>query len=353
MSVCAFDHPVLGGLLGDPDIAEALSFEAELEAMLRFEAALARAEADAGLIPAAAADAIEATCGRFHPDRDRLVAGAARDGVLVPELVRQLRAAVGEPHAVHLHKGATSQDLIDTALLVRLRRALAILDRRLEALIGRLAALEELWGARRLVGRTRMRRAEPVSWAHKLASWREPLVRHRERLAELRPRLLLLQLGGAVGDRAALGPKARVIADAVADALGLKRAERATHSERDGFGELAGWLALVAGSLGKFGQDVALLAQDEVAELFVVGGGSSAMPHKVNPVAAEVLVALARYAASLAGAVHQAMVHENERSGAAWTLEWLALPPLLATTGVATLRASDLLDQMRLPEAGR
>jgi 3-carboxy-cis,cis-muconate cycloisomerase len=353
VSVCAFDHPILGGLLGDREIAEALSVEAELEAMLRFEAALARAQAEAGLIPIAAADAIAETCAGFRPDLGRLAAGTARDGVLVPELVRQLRAAIGEPHAAHLHKGATSQDLIDTALLVRLRRALAVLDRRLGNLIDRLGALENLWGARRLMGRTRMRRAEPVSWAHKLASWREPLVRHRERLGELRPRLLRLQLGGAVGDRAALGPNARAIAAAVADALELERAERATHSERDGFGELAGWLALVAGSLGKLGQDVALLAQDEVAELVVEGGGSSAMPHKVNPVPAEVLVALARYAASLAAAVHQAMVHENERSGAAWTLEWLALPPLLATAGAATLRAHDLLDRLRLPEAGR
>lgn len=352
MSLCAFDHPVLGGLLGDAEIAEALAFEAELEAMLRFEAALANAEARAGLIPAAAAEAIAAACARFRPDLARLSAGTKRDGVVVPEFVRQLRASVGEPHAAHLHRGATSQDLGDTALLLRLQRAVAILDGRLEGLIDRLRVLQEAWRDRRLMGRTRMRRAEPIGWTHKLESWRAPLVRHRERLAELRPRVFRLQLGGAVGDRAGLGPEAAAIADRVADTLGLARAARATHSERDGLVELAGWLALLAGSLGKLGQDVAILSQDEVAELIVEGGGgSSAMPHKVNPVAAEVLVALARFAAVLAGGLQQAVVHENERSGAAWTLEWLALPPLLATAGAATLRARDLLDQIRLPEA--
>lgn len=352
MSICPFDHPALGRLLGDPELAELLSFEAELEVMLRFKAALARAQAGVGAIPGDSAAAIEALCASFRPDLAALAAATVRDGVLVPELVRQLRTALGAPHAEHLHRGATSQDLVDTALLVRLQRATAILDGRLERLVDRLAELGRAWGGRRLMGRTRMRRARPIDWAHKLESWRAPLHRHRERLAALAPRVFRLQLGGAVGDRADLGPAAAEIADRVADALGLARAERATHAERDGIVDLASWLALVAGSLGKLGQDVAILAQDEVGELLVEGGGtSSAMPHKVNPVGAEVLVALARYAAALAGAMHQASVHENERSGAAWTLEWLALPPLLLATGAATLRALDLLERLRLPEA--
>ena len=352
MTICPFEHPALAGLFGDPELAELLSFEAELSAMLRFEAALARAEADLGLIPAASAAAIEALCSTFRPDLAALRAGTARDGVLVPELVRQLRAALGARHADHVHRGATSQDLVDTALLLRMQRATAVIDARLEKLVERLTDLGRLWGPRHLMGRTRMRRARPITWAHKLDSWRAPLHRHRERLAELAPRVFRLQLGGAVGDRADLGPAAAEIADRVADALGLARAERATHAERDGIVELTSWLALVAGSLGKIGQDVAILAQDEVAQLHVEGGGtSSAMPHKVNPVGAEVLVASARFAGALAGAMHQASVHENERSGAAWTLEWLALPPLVLSTGAATLRALDLLERLRLPEA--
>lgn len=351
MSASPFEHPVLRALLGDEELGELFGFRAELEAMLAFEAQLARAQAEVGAIPEEAAAAIATACASFAPDLAALAAGTARDGVVVPELVRQLRAAVGEPHGAFLHRGATSQDVVDTALLMRLRRAAEILDARLEALITRLEALARAFAGRTLMARTRMRRAKPIAWEHKIESWRAPLFRHRARLAALSPRLFRLQLGGAVGDRAEFGPQAASIAERMALALGLDPAARASHAERDALGEFASWLALVAGALGKLGQDVALLAQDEVAELHIVGGGgSSSMPHKVNPVAAEVLVALGRFAAILAGGMLQALVHENERSGAAWTLEWLALPPLVLTTGAATLRARDLLEQIRLPE---
>lgn len=349
----SIDHPVLGELLGDPELAPLLAGEAEIQAMVRIEAELARAQAAEGLIPADAAVAIQAVCGSFRADLGALRAATARDGVPVPELVGQLRAALGEPFARWLHVGATSQDLVDTSLLLRLRSATALLDARLDAIARALDALAGRWGERSLMGRTRWRRARPILWADKLASWREPLLRHRQRLVELAPRLFRVQLGGAVGDRAELGPQGRAVADRLADALGLGRAERATHAERDGIAELACWLALVAGSLGKLGQDVAILAQDEVAEVHLEGAGrSSAMPHKSNPVAAEVLVALARFAALQASAAHQALVHEGERSGAAWTLEWLALPPLVMTAGASTRQALRLLVQLRLPEPG-
>lgn len=347
-----FEHPFLGELLGDPETAALLSAETELALMLRFEAELAAAQAAHGLVPSEAAAAIAELCTSFSPDLASLRASTARDGVVVPELVRQLREALGVPHARWIHLGCTSQDVIDTCLALRLDRTIKLLDERLATLVAKLDELARSRGDRRLMGRTRMRRAKPILWSHKLASWREPLVRHRRRLAELRPRLLRLQLGGATGDRAELGPQAQAIADRLADALGLGRADRAWHAERDGIAELAGWLAAVAGSLGKLGQDVALLAQDEVGELVVLrGGGSSAMPHKVNPVAAETLVALARHAATLAPALQHALVHENERSGAAWTLEWLALPPLLMTTGAATRTALRLIGELGLSEA--
>jgi 3-carboxy-cis,cis-muconate cycloisomerase len=350
--VATFEHPFLGELLGDPETADLLSAEVELALMLRFEAELALAQAAHGLVPSDAARAIAALCASFRPDLASLRASTARDGVVVPELVRQLKAALGPPHASWIHLGTSSQDVIDTSLVLRLDRVTILLDGRLATIVTTLDGLARAWGDRRLMGRTRMRRALPIAWAHKLASWREPLLRDRRRLAELRPRLLRLQLGGATGDRAELGPEAHRIADRLADALRIGRAERAWNAERDAIAELAGWLALVAGSLGKLGQDVALLAQDEVAELVIEGGGgSSAMPHKVNPVAAETLVALARHAATLAPALQHGLVHENERSGAAWTLEWLSLPQLLLTVGAATRTALRLLGQLGLPEA--
>ena len=184
------------------------------------------------------------------------------------------------------------------------------------------------------MGRTRMRRALPITVADKLDAWVHPLLRHEQRLAELSLRLLAVQLGGPVGIRNACDD---AVAVGIAVRLGL-RAAPCWHSSRDTVVEFGHWLALLCGSLGKIGQDVALLAQDEVSAVRLAGGGgSSAMPHKSNPVAAETLVALARFAAAQAGGLGQAMVAENERSGAAWTLEWMLLPPL-AVGAAAALR---------------
>jgi 3-carboxy-cis,cis-muconate cycloisomerase len=263
--------------------------------------------------------------------------------------VRQLRAAVGEPHARHLHRGATSQDVIDTSLVLRLAPALDGLDVRLDALDAALAALSARDGATPLMAQTRMQRALPFTVADKLETWREPLPRHRARLAELRPRLLRLQFGGPVGTRAELGPQADAVAEHMAGRLGLGNAP-AWHAQRDGIVELGGWLALVCGSLGKMGQDVALMVQNETGTATLAGGGtSSAMAHKSNPVPAELLVALARFAAGLSGTLAGALVHENERSGAAWTLEWLVLPRLVITAGASLRTALSLVERLSFP----
>jgi len=182
-----------------------------------------------------------------------------------------------------------------------------------------------------------MRRALPITAADKLDAWTQPLLRHEQRLAELSPRLLVVQFGGPVGTRDGLNGRGATVAAGLAMRLGLGAAP-CWHTARDTIVEFGGWLALLCGSLGKIAQDVALLTQDEVGAVRLAGGGgSSAMPHKSNPVAAEVLVALARMAASQAGSLGQALVAENERSGAAWTLEWMLLPPL-AVAAAASLR---------------
>jgi 3-carboxy-cis,cis-muconate cycloisomerase len=342
MTFSAFDHPILGALAGDDEVAALFSFEAELKAMLGFEAALAEAEAMLGLIPVEAATHIRETCGRFAPEMAKLRVGVARDGVVAPALIAELRAAVGEPHGKHLHRGATSQDVIDTALTMRLKKVCDVLDRRLSALIDALNELERRDGAVALMGRTRMQRALPITAADKIGAWRRPMQRCRTRLAELRPRLLVVQFGGPVGTRGDLGGKGDAVAAELAQKLGLDDAP-CWHVNRDAIGEFASWLSLLCGALGKIGQDLALLAQNEIGEVRLAGGGgSSAMPHKSNPVGAEVLVALARFAAATAGVLHQGLVAENERSGAAWTLEWLTLPPLVAATASALAHAARL-----------
>jgi len=341
-------RPLLSALVGDEEVEALFSNEAELAALLEVEAALADAEAKAGLIGADAAARIGEVCRNFSPDWEVLAQGLARDGVVVPELVRQLREAVGESYRGAVHKGATSQDIVDTGLMLRLGRVAAALAQRLDALISALEKLSVRDGAVSLMAHTRMQAALAFTAAAKIETWRAPLARQAEALHSLGPRVLVIQLGGPVGTRGSFDGKGDVVAREVAEALGLADAP-CWHSGRDRIAELAAWLSLTSGLLGKLGQDVALMAQDEIGEVEIAGaGGSSAMPHKANPVPAEVLVALARFNAGLLGTLNQALVHENERSGAAWTLEWLVLPQMAVATAAGLATARKLVEALHI-----
>ncbi len=343
---------LLSTLAGDPEIEALLSDVAQLDAMLAVERALAAASADAGFISEAAATAIAAVIDGFTPDHADLARGMARDGVVVPALVAQLRAHVPWDHRAALHKGATSQDIVDTALMLQAAKVLDLVESRLAALLDRLSVLEGTDGRRTLMAHTRMQAALATTWADKLRAWSEPLARQLRTLQLMRRGLHVIQLGGPVGDRRSFDGKGDAIAAAFATRLDLGLATP-WHTARDPIVALASHLALVTGSLGKIGADIALLAQTEVRAIALQGGGtSSAMAHKSNPVAAEVLVALARYNAGLAGTLQQAMVHEYERSGAAWTLEWLTLPQVFVTTGAGLRQALALLDQIILTDGG-
>ncbi|MGV6874706.1 3-carboxy-cis,cis-muconate cycloisomerase [Pseudochelatococcus sp. B33] len=345
MAVVAFDHPFLAGLVGDAQVAAHLGAEADIRAMLAFEAALARAEASFGFVPQDAAARIDAVCAAFRPDLPMLREATRRDGVPIPELVRQLRQAAGDD-GQYVHLGATSQDAIDTSLMLRLKAILALFEDRLRRIDDGLAALDERYGARILTGHTRMQAAIPITAGDRIATWRAPLQRHRSRLQDAAATALAVQFGGAAGTLEKLGDKGPGVRAALADALGLADAAQ-WHSQRDRLVELANDLSLVSGSLGKFGQDIALLAQAGGELSLTGGGGSSAMPHKQNPVPAEVLVTLARFNAVQISGLHHAMVHEQERSGAAWTLEWLVLPQIILATGAALRHAAGLIDGIR------
>jgi len=337
-------------LTRDPEIAALFSDDAELAAILEFEVALADAEADAGLISPAAAAAIRRAAAGFTPDRAGLVEGLASDGVVVPALIGQLRAELGPEDAKALHFGATSQDAIDTGLILRLGKAIPILIERLTALEKALIALGETSGAMPIMAHTRMQAALPFTVRDKLATWTEPLARLRATLDAMRRRLLVVQLGGPTGDRSSFMGKGDEVARRLAALLDLGLAS-AWHSQRDPIVEFGALMALISGTLGKFGADVALMAQSEVKQVTLTGGGrSSSMAHKSNPVKAELLVALARYNAGLAGTLQQAMIHENERSGAAWTLEWMVLPDMVMTTGKALALGLALVGQMEFAQ---
>jgi 3-carboxy-cis,cis-muconate cycloisomerase len=346
MSFTPFNAPLLSGLLGDPEVVKHFSVGAELSAMTRVEAALAKAEAEVGVIGGDAAEAIAAACETFQPDIAAIGAATARDGVIVPEFIRQLRAHVGEPHANHVHFGSTSQDVIDTSFVLRVKDVIALLEKRLIDLIAALEELDTRFGANQMMARTRMQAAIPITVCDRLRSWKMPLDGHLARLAELKPRLLALQFGGAAGTLDKLGDKAGEVGELLARSLGLQLPDANWQTDRSAVAELAGWLSLVTGTLGKMGQDIALMAQTEIGEIRLSGsGGSSAMPHKQNPVKAEILVTLARFNAVQVSGVHQSLVHEQERSGAAWTLEWMLMPQMAVATGASLRSALQLIEE--------
>ncbi|MDC9811376.1 MULTISPECIES: 3-carboxy-cis,cis-muconate cycloisomerase [Rhizobium] len=343
MTASPFDHPFLSGLLGDDEIAPYFSAGADIRAMLSFEAALAKAEAAHGLVPGDAARHIADTCTAFSPDESALRSATARDGVVVPDLIRQLRIAVGEDAAKSLHLGATSQDVIDTSLMIRLRAITFLFAGRLSAIAAVLDGLDRQFGQNRLMGHTRMQAAIPISVGDRLDAWRAPLATYRDRLTE---QSFPVQFGGAAGTLDKLGTQGPAIRASLARELGLTDTAQ-WQSNRLPIADIAGLFASISGSLGKIGQDIALLAQagDEIE---ISGGGtSSAMAHKQNPVAAEALISLARFNATVLSGIHQSLVHEQERSGAAWTLEWLLLPQMTMATAASLRLAKELTANIR------
>lgn len=342
MSISPFDHPFLSGLIGDEEAAPWFSAESDIAAMLQFESALAKAQAAENIIESASSEAIEKVCQAFSPDMSALESAVALDGVVIPELIRQLREIVPQEHRASLHLGATSQDVIDTSLMIRLKPVMARLETGLTDIIGELGQLETTFGNNSLMGHTRMQAAIPITVGDRIESWRTPLLRHRKRLDILKLEFPIIQFGGAAGTLEKLGDQGPAVRKRMAALLGLHDTPQ-WHSQRDIIVEFANFLSLISGSLGKIGQDIALLAQGST-ELKLSGGGkSSAMPHKQNPVLAELLVALARYNATQVSGMHHALVHEQERSGAAWTLEWMILPSMVATTTTALRSADSLL----------
>ncbi|MGI9485377.1 MAG: 3-carboxy-cis,cis-muconate cycloisomerase [Geminicoccaceae bacterium] len=349
MTFSLFDHPHFKTLLGRDDLSMLFTAEAEIDAMLRFEATLALAEADAGVIPEAAATAIADAIGAFRPDTRMLQAGVVRDGLVVPTLIAALRETLAEPHRPHVHFGATSQDVIDTGLVLRLKAASALLRDDICSVIARLDQLTQEYGSQPLMGRTRMQRALEVRVADRIGIWGRPLLHHLDALDQLEERLFVVQFGGPVGTLETFGKKGPEVRAHLAKRLALGNPGCCWHTDRGRIADFAGWLSKVSGSLGKIGQDVTLMAQNEIGDATIGDGGhSSAMPHKRNPVRAELLVTLARYNAGELGAVQQALVHECERSGSAWALEWLALPMMVATTGAALANAIAMLGDLEI-----
>lgn len=342
-----FPHSaVFGSLLQDRDVAACLSGAAFTARMVSFERAWTIALRDAGVVDAQAAQLALDAIDNFTPDISDLGAGSDRDGLPVPALVKQLKSAAGDG-AVAIHQGATSQDVIDTALVLCMLDVLGVMETRLHGVAEQLVQLVDAHGAKPLMARTRMQAANPITAGDRMADWTALVTGAVMRIPALRAEIGKLQYGGAVGNRAGVNGQGDVIAASLGQTLGLSCDGPVWHTDRSAVVSFGHWLVLVSGALGKIGQDVALMAQQGVGDITLKGGGgSSAMPHKQNPIRAEVLVTLARYVAGQQGILGGALIHEQERSGSAWTLEWLVLPQMAEAAGASLRHGADLLDQI-------
>jgi len=335
--------------------AELFGDRVTLQRMLDVEAALARAEAAAGVIPASAVGAIAAQCDAAGFDLAAIGRAAGLAGNVAIPLVKALTAKVKVADAEaarFVHWGATSQDIIDTGLVLQLREALDLLDADLARLSTATARLADAHRATPMMGRTWLQQALPTTFGLKVAGWHDALLRHRARLAELRPRALVVQFGGAAGTLASLGSAGAEVADRLADELGLGRCALPWHGQRDRIIEVAGFAALLTGTLGKFARDWSLLMQTEIGEVFEPAapgkGGSSTMPHKRNPVGAAVVLHAANRAPALVAGLYAAMVQEHERGLGGWHAEWQPLAELLQITAGALARCCETVEGMEV-----
>ncbi len=332
---------LFGDMFCDTSIAAEFGAAAFTRRMLAFEAAWTEALAASGIVSQADAKIALAAIADFSIVD--LGISSNRDGLPVPAMVSALREGLSEGAAKAIHTGTTSQDVIDTAMVMTCVAVLDAFEKRLKRIITAIDQLNDSFGDRPLMARTRMQVALPATVALRLDAWRQPLGDHLARAKTLRADISRVQIAGPIGLRN--NPKDHVAdcAPMVAETLGLSLGA-VWQTDRSHFLDFGHWLVLVTGTLGKIGQDVALMAQQGLDEATLSGGGtSSAMPHKQNPVRAEALVTLARYVSGQQAVLAQAMIHEQERSGSAWALEWMTLPAMAEATGAALNNAENLM----------
>lgn len=334
-----------------PAVAAVFTERAQVQRMLDVEAALARAEADAGVIPAEAAETIAAQCTADAFDIDALFNAAMAAGTVVIPLVDRLTELVGREEAAWVHWGATSQDIIDTAAVLQAREALDLVTTDLMAVGQACVRLAERHATTPMAGRTLLQQAVPISFGLKAAHWLAATTRQLRRLHQVR-KDLPLQFGGAAGTLASLGDAGLTIAASLGDELDLPVPDLPWHTDRAPLAELAASLAVTAGAMAKIATDVVLLTQTEVAEVAEAPrrgkGSSSAMPHKRNPVDAVMAIAAARLTLGTLPVLLSGMVAEHERAAGGWQAEWVALPQIVMATAGAVARVRALVEGLQV-----
>ena len=347
-----------GPLFSSAPMRALVSDHARLQRMLDVEAALARAEEAEGVIPQGTASAIAKACVADLYDPAAIGEAAVQSGNIAVPFVNALRAQIRTLHpraADFVHWGATSQDIIDTALVIELRAGIDLLVRDIDRAAKAFAADAERYRRTPMAGRTWLQHAVPIPLGLKLAGYAAALMRSRERLLRVRSEALVLQFGGAAGTLAALGDKGLAVSQRLADELGLPLPDAPWHSHRDRLADVASAVAILIGSCGKIARDVSLLMQTEVAEAFEPAadgrGGSSTMPQKRNPVLASTALAAATAAPHLAATIFSAQMQEQERAAGIWPAEWITFPALMLLASGAMAAIADIAEGLEVDEA--
>ena len=333
------------------------SSAAQIKAMLTFESALAKAEYTEGVIPSAAAAVIQAVCKSAkifdnidveNLEKQTLLAGNPAIP-FVKLLIEKVKQRDSEA-AKYVHFGATSQDVLDTAMMLQLKTALIFCLEDLEELERRLSLLALFHRETLMIGRTLLQQARPITFGYKVATWLDGVSRSRERIEQVTKDNLTLQFGGAVGTLSTLGSVALRVKAAMAKELALNDSGITWHGQRDRFAEIVTTLGILNGSLGKIAKDVTLLMQTEIGEVFEGAaegkGGSSAMPHKRNPVSSVFMVAIATRTPALVATFLSAMVQEHERAAGNWHAEWQVITDLAKLTSANLKHANDLIGHL-------
>ncbi len=345
MAASLFDSQLYSAAFPTAEAGRLFSDSAEVRAMLLVEGALAKAQGHLGIIPADSAAAIQRAVMEVAIDPGALRAETGRNGVPVPALVAAFRKEMSAPeHAQYVHWGATSQDIMDTALMLRLRQALSLIEADIVKTVTHLGALAQTHAALPMAVRSFGLHATPTSFGAVVASWGAPLLGLLTELPELRRSCLLVSLSGAAGTSAALGEQAAQIRQELARGLALGDPERSWHTDRTPILRLADWMHRTTLAMSKIGQDILAATQTGIEEITLTqAGGSSTMPQKRNPVSASVLAALASHSTGLHANLQSAAVHQNQRDPSAWFTEWLCLPQIVLTASSAAYTATLLV----------
>ncbi|GGF26960.1 3-carboxy-cis,cis-muconate cycloisomerase [Aliidongia dinghuensis] len=341
-----FDSALFRDMFGTPEMRAVFTDEALVSRYLEAEAALARAQARAGIVPHEAAAAIDAASRSVVIDYEKLRHETEIVGYPILPLVHQLAAAAGEAGR-YVHWGATTQDIMDTANVLQIRDALGIVDRDLKEVRTILADMARKHRDTPMAGRTHLQQALPITFGYKAAVWLASIDRHIERVAEALPRVLVGEFSGAAGTLASLGEGGLDVQKLFCDELGLAQPPITWHVARDGIAEAVTLLGLITGTLGKIATDVMLMSATEfgeVSEPFVPGrGASSTMPQKRNPISSELMLAAAKAVRQHVATMLDGMIHDFERATGPWHLEWVALPESFLLTASALANAKFML----------